>query len=56
VTLNQKPAAASAAFPLPDRFLKWFAAKGWSPRAHQLELLAPDRRGQDFGRLSACTG
>ena len=44
--LNLKPAAVSAAFPLPDRFLKWFAAKGWSPRAHQLELLARSEQGQ----------
>jgi ATP-dependent Lhr-like helicase len=46
VTLNRKPAAASAAFPLPDRFLEWFAAKGWSPRAHQIELLARAEQGQ----------
>lgn len=46
MTLNLKPAAASAAFPLPDRFLEWFAAKGWSPRAHQLELLARAEQGQ----------
>nr|WP_286191568.1 ligase-associated DNA damage response DEXH box helicase [Ochrobactrum sp. AP1BH01-1] len=44
--MNLKPAAASAAFPLPDRFLEWFAAKGWSPRAHQLELLARAEQGQ----------
>ena len=25
--------------PLPDRFQKWFASRGWSPRAHQLALL-----------------
>jgi len=24
---------------LPDRFQKWFAARGWSPREHQLDLL-----------------
>ena len=46
MTLNLKSAAASAAFPLPDRFLEWFAAKGWSPRAHQLELLARAEQGQ----------
>jgi ATP-dependent helicase Lhr and Lhr-like helicase len=28
---------------LPDRFLQWFAARGWSPREHQLELLAKAR-------------
>ena len=25
---------------LPDRFRRWFAARGWSPREHQLTLLA----------------
>jgi ATP-dependent helicase Lhr and Lhr-like helicase len=28
---------------LPDRFRQWFAARGWSPREHQLELLAKAR-------------
>ena len=28
---------------LPDRFQKWFAGRGWSPRAHQLALLAKAR-------------
>src|SRR5215470_7748984 len=28
---------------LPDRFEKWFASRGWSPRAHQLALLAKSR-------------
>ena len=32
-----EPPAQSAA--LPDRFVKWFAARGWSPREHQLALL-----------------
>ena len=26
--------------PLPPRFAAWFAARGWRPRAHQLDLLA----------------
>ncbi len=25
---------------LPDIFARWFASRGWAPRAHQLELLA----------------
>ncbi len=25
---------------LPDVFARWFASRGWAPRAHQLELLA----------------
>src|SRR3954469_10986923 len=28
---------------LPDDFRRWFASRGWSPRAHQLELLAKAR-------------
>ena len=28
---------------LPDRFRDWFAARGWSPRDHQLDLLAKAR-------------
>jgi ATP-dependent helicase Lhr and Lhr-like helicase len=28
---------------LPDRFQKWFAGRGWSPRAHQLALLGKAR-------------
>jgi ATP-dependent helicase Lhr and Lhr-like helicase len=28
---------------LPDRFQKWFAARGWSPREHQLDLLKKAR-------------
>ncbi|MGY3147118.1 ATP-dependent Lhr-like helicase [Bradyrhizobium sp. USDA 3397] len=28
---------------LPDRFRAWFAARGWSPRAHQLALLEKAR-------------
>jgi ATP-dependent helicase Lhr and Lhr-like helicase len=31
---------------LPEPFLRWFAARGWSPRAHQLELLAKARAGR----------
>ena len=46
MTLNLKPAATPASSPLSDRFVEWFAAKGWSPRAHQLELLARAEDGQ----------
>src|SRR5262249_6914145 len=28
---------------LPDRFQKWFAARGWAPREHQLALLGKAR-------------
>jgi ATP-dependent helicase Lhr and Lhr-like helicase len=42
VTLFE-PIEASAS--LPDPFARWFAARGWMPRAHQLELLAKARAG-----------
>ncbi len=32
-------ASAEADNLLPDRFLQWFAGRGWSPRDHQLALL-----------------
>ena len=31
---------------LPDVFTRWFAGRGWAPRAHQLELLAKARDGR----------
>jgi ATP-dependent helicase Lhr and Lhr-like helicase len=39
--LLESPARAPAR--LPDRFEKWFAARGWSPREHQLALLEKAR-------------
>jgi ATP-dependent Lhr-like helicase len=40
---------------LPDSFVRWFAQRGWSPRAHQLELLAKARDGRS-SLLIAPTG
>jgi ATP-dependent Lhr-like helicase len=40
---------------LPDRFRQWFAARGWSPREHQLALLAK-ARGDRSALLIAPTG
>jgi hypothetical protein len=31
--------SSDAAALLPERFVRWFASRGWTPRAHQLELL-----------------
>ncbi|MFB9913404.1 ligase-associated DNA damage response DEXH box helicase [Rhizobium paknamense] len=31
---------------LPDRFLRWFAEKGWTPRPHQLDLLQRAEKGE----------
>jgi ATP-dependent Lhr-like helicase len=40
---------------LPERFSRWFADRGWAPRAHQLELLAKARAGSSV-LLIAPTG
>ena len=40
MTSRVKPETASAAAVLPPPFLKWFAERGWSPRAHQIDLLS----------------
>lgn len=44
-----------AAETLPAAFAAWFAARGWSPRSHQLELLAKARAGKSV-LLIAPTG
>ena len=41
--LTSSAISAETAALLPDRFLQWFAARGWSPREHQLALLAKAR-------------
>jgi ATP-dependent Lhr-like helicase len=41
--------------PLPEAFSRWFAQRGWTPRAHQLELLARARAGRSV-LLIAPTG
>ena len=40
---------------LPDVFARWFAGRGWTPRAHQLELLAKAQAGRSV-LLIAPTG
>jgi ATP-dependent Lhr-like helicase len=40
---------------LPEPFLRWFAGRGWTARAHQLELLAKARAGRSV-LLIAPTG
>jgi ATP-dependent Lhr-like helicase len=41
--------------PLPELFTRWFASRGWMPRAHQLELLARAQAGRSV-LLIAPTG
>ncbi|MEX0404355.1 ligase-associated DNA damage response DEXH box helicase [Aquibium sp. LZ166] len=40
---------------LPQPFIRWFAEKGWSPRAHQIDLLARAQEGRSV-LLIAPTG
>ena len=40
---------------LPETFSRWFASRGWTPRAHQLELLSRARNGRSV-LLIAPTG
>src|SRR5262249_48195595 len=40
---------------LPEPFERWFASRGWAPRAHQLELVAKARAGRSV-LLIAPTG
>jgi ATP-dependent Lhr-like helicase len=44
-----------AADPLPETFARWFAQRGWTPRAHQLELLSRAQIGRSV-LLIAPTG
>ena len=48
-------ATAEKASLLPEVFSRWFASRGWAPRAHQLELLARARDGKSV-LLIAPTG
>ncbi|MGD9915541.1 MAG: ligase-associated DNA damage response DEXH box helicase [Rhizobiaceae bacterium] len=48
-------ARKSVAAQLPEPFLKWFAERGWAPRAHQIELLGQVQAGRSV-LLIAPTG
>ncbi|HVZ51947.1 MAG TPA: ligase-associated DNA damage response DEXH box helicase, partial [Pseudolabrys sp.] len=48
----ERPGPAPA---LPEPFARWFASRGWAPRAHQLELLGKARAGRSV-LLIAPTG
>ncbi len=55
VKTESAPASDNPGFSLPEPFLGWFASRGWSPRAHQLELLAETAAGRSM-LLIAPTG
>jgi ATP-dependent helicase Lhr and Lhr-like helicase len=40
---------------LPEPIIRWFSARGWTPRTHQLAMHAADRHG-DHALLVAATG
>jgi ATP-dependent Lhr-like helicase len=52
MTLAEKTDTAAL---LPEKFSRWFASRGWAPRAHQLELLSRSRDGRSV-LLIAPTG
>jgi ATP-dependent Lhr-like helicase len=51
MTVLERPAVTL----LPERFVRWFASRGWAPRQHQLELLAKAHAGRSV-LLIAPTG
>ncbi len=38
--------ASTTSSPLPEPFAGWFAARGWAPRSHQLEMVEKGRAGR----------
>ncbi|MET0576933.1 MAG: ligase-associated DNA damage response DEXH box helicase [Mesorhizobium sp.] len=55
MTQQARLAPENAAAFLPEPFLDWFTERGWSPRAHQIELLARAQAGKSV-LLIAPTG
>ncbi|RFC67140.1 ligase-associated DNA damage response DEXH box helicase [Mesorhizobium denitrificans] len=55
MTRQEHPIAQVSQAALPEPFVKWFAERGWSPRAHQLELLGRAQAGKSV-LLIAPTG
>jgi ATP-dependent Lhr-like helicase len=55
VTSQARLEPNSTAAMLPEPFVRWFTERGWSPRAHQLDLLATAQRGNSV-LLIAPTG
>ncbi|PSJ60300.1 ligase-associated DNA damage response DEXH box helicase [Pseudaminobacter soli (ex Li et al. 2025)] len=52
---QSRPEPSEQSAILPEPFLKWFAGRGWSPRAHQLDLLSRAQAGKSV-LLIAPTG
>src|SRR3954449_2730245 len=41
---------------LPENFSRWFSSRGWTPRAHQLELLSRARDGRSVLLIAPASG
>jgi ATP-dependent Lhr-like helicase len=54
-TAKTRPATNRTDSPLPPVIARWFETRGWSPRRHQLEMLAAGRAGR-HALLVAPTG
>jgi ATP-dependent Lhr-like helicase len=55
--MEQVTTLAGAGAPLlPSLFARWFSGRGWTPRAHQLELLAKARTGRSVLLLAPTGG
>ncbi|MCC2688935.1 MAG: ligase-associated damage response box helicase [Rhizobiaceae bacterium] len=55
MTIDLRLGAATAPASLPEPFVSWFAERGWTPRAHQIELLGRAAAGRSV-LLIAPTG
>ena len=55
VTPSLPHGAAESAYKLPEPFARWFSARGWNPRPHQLDLLEKAQAGESV-LLIAPTG
>jgi ATP-dependent Lhr-like helicase len=55
VNIEPRIEAGKAAATLPEPFIRWFAERGWAPRAHQIELLGKAEAGKSV-LLIAPTG
>ena len=58
VSMSTESASSQSAAPptvLPQHFADWFQSRGWTPRAHQLDVLAKTRAGKSV-LLIAPTG
>lgn len=53
--MNPPDFNAQSSPPLPPRFTAWFAARGWAPRVHQLDMVDAARHGEHV-LLTAPTG